>query len=132
MGKLKRFEVLFALPYPLILGAVKHQVGSRSHVQVTIPYTAKTCVHWCWAVEAPWHESRPVLKRWGWGRPWNAALGNFTSSRTVGPHGSGRWWQLLNRHGGAFLYQGHLRRQEPLPGSSKNATDLRPLQQGQP
>ena len=42
-GKLEGSEALFALPYPLILAAVK-QVGSRSHVQVTIPYNTRALV----------------------------------------------------------------------------------------
>ena len=42
-GKLEGSEAVFALPYPLILAAVKH-VGSRSHIQVTIPSNTRALV----------------------------------------------------------------------------------------
>ena len=81
-GKLKGFEVLFALPYPLILGAVKHQVGSRSHIQVTIPYTAKIFVHLCWAV--------------GWGRAWKQTSAKAVGLGTALEHRPGKLHKLTD------------------------------------
>lgn len=53
----------------------------------------KICMHWCGAGGGGWYESRPVLKRWGWGQH-----RTFWKLHEAMDHQATRQWPLM----GAF------------------------------